>query len=613
MKFIPNNLTSNTDRLLTLTNELTRAKLDSKTLTELTHIAQTTLLTKLAPNLTPTETKNLRKLTYNPNLILKPVDKNMGISIIHKPLYLELCNQHLNSTDYLKLTYNPLSETSKTVNDSLTSLLNNRKISERLYKQLKPPVKCRLGRFYALPKLHKKLLDIRPIVSSINHPTERISKHLHHTLIQSAKKAITYIGSSQELIKKLQNITPTQNTFIITADIRSLYTRIDSKAGAGLATEEVYEDMSIRKNYDGQTFHTLLSLVLLSNTFEHDEEYFKQLIGTAMGSRMAPGYANTVLKRLEEKRLLRPHKSHFHNSCFTLNKNLSFFGRYIDDICIIYENHDNSLPSFIKALRETYAPLELELNVGKKANFLDLTIYIDPLTNKFSTNLFRKPLDAKEPVHHSSNHPRHVLDNIVSQEFSRIKSLCSNYSDELSHRTKFITKLLQQGFDYNLILRKYNDFDKPKALRTLNLNLNSNPTLPKPPQLNLTPHTNPTNETPIPKHIILTYNQAAAAVTKQIRSQQQHLEPSVRHLITYRSEKNIKSKLIRAKLRTSNPNLHPIPQTNPKIFKANTITNYFKHIKTTNDIQTVQATTNQHNSHNYAATTHHTNNAQAPH
>ena len=44
-----------------------------------------------------------------------------------------------------------------------------------------------------------------------------------------------------------------------------------------------------------------MKLVLTSNCFEFSDEYFEQIHGTAMGTSMAPNYANFFMADLEER------------------------------------------------------------------------------------------------------------------------------------------------------------------------------------------------------------------------------------------------------------------------------------------------------------------------
>ena len=55
-----------------------------------------------------------------------------------------------------------------------------------------------------------------------------------------------------------------------------------------------------KKSIPTKFYIKLLELVLQSNIFEFDREYFIQLLGTAMGTRVAPTYANIFMAKLEK-------------------------------------------------------------------------------------------------------------------------------------------------------------------------------------------------------------------------------------------------------------------------------------------------------------------------
>ena len=64
----------------------------------------------------------------------------------------------------------------------------------------------------------------------------------------------------------------------------------------------------------------LAKLVLENNVFEFNNNFYLQKQGTAMGTKMAPSYANLFMGKLEEK---------------LKDKNIHTWKRYIDDKFII--------------------------------------------------------------------------------------------------------------------------------------------------------------------------------------------------------------------------------------------------------------------------------------
>jgi len=200
------------------------------------------------------------------------------------------------------------------------------------------PKEPRIGLFYGLPKLHKKVFSIRPIVSQINHPTRQINKFLHEQLQEINTKAYTALPNSYKLTEILSQIEYDSNIVMISFDIVNLYTNIPTKFGINNILE-IYQGKE--KNIDSFSLNILLHNVLSQNIFEFNRKYYTQIQGTAMGSCLAPTYAGCVLRNLEEKWL----------KTTTIKKYIILFKRYVDDILILYNNKDKNIEEFIKEFR----------------------------------------------------------------------------------------------------------------------------------------------------------------------------------------------------------------------------------------------------------------------
>ena len=58
-------------------------------------------------NLTPLQSKALKILKQNTNLIIKPMDKNLGPAVMDRDFYInKILNDHLLTKDYIKLSQN---------------------------------------------------------------------------------------------------------------------------------------------------------------------------------------------------------------------------------------------------------------------------------------------------------------------------------------------------------------------------------------------------------------------------------------------------------------------------------------------------------------------------
>ena len=86
-------------------------------------------------------------------------------------------------------------------------------------------------------------------------------------------------------------------------------------------------------------------MVLKHNIFEFNKELFIQLIGTAMGSRPAPSYANLFMAKKIDPIIIELAKE-----SESENNPIDLFKRFLDDIFIIYTGSIQSLHMFLSEL-----------------------------------------------------------------------------------------------------------------------------------------------------------------------------------------------------------------------------------------------------------------------
>ena len=162
----------------------------------------------------------------------------------------------------------------------------------------------KLGRFYLLPKIHKRVYDVsgRPVVSNSGYYAENISAPFEYYLKPISPKVKSYIKDTNDFLRKLDALPSLSEDIILcTIDILVLHPNIP------------HEDalVAMRKALDAREDKTVLtdSLIelaecfLKNNIFEHNASFYKQLRGTTSVTKMAPPYAITFMGDLEEKLL----------------------------------------------------------------------------------------------------------------------------------------------------------------------------------------------------------------------------------------------------------------------------------------------------------------------
>ena len=159
---------------------------------------------------------------------------------------------------------------------------------------------------------------------------------------------------------------------------------------------------------DTNTLVTLLEIVLKNNTFEFNNKSFIQLQGSAMGTKLAPAYANIFMNKLEQTILSSaPFKP-------------SYYKHYIDDILILWPHSITELNNFVTALNNyhTFIKFTFECN-HTKITFLDINIFKGSdfeLTGKLDVETHIKPVEThikptnrQAYIHTDSHHPQELV------------------------------------------------------------------------------------------------------------------------------------------------------------------------------------------------------------
>ena len=207
-----------------------------------------------------------------------------------------------------------------------------------------------------LPKIHKKQTPPpgRPIVSGNGCPTERISKFIDHFLQLNVKNIRSYIKDTTDFLYMLNKVgTLPPNC---TLDVSSLYTNIPNTEGRIAAQASLHASLGGRNNPSSDHLITLLDKVLSCNNFDFNDRHFLQVGGTAMGTKVAPAYANTFMGlRFEEK------------CVYTYRKQPLIWKRFIDDIFAIWQYDHDELTESVSYLNTRMPSIKFEAETSKSS------------------------------------------------------------------------------------------------------------------------------------------------------------------------------------------------------------------------------------------------------
>ena len=276
--------------------------------------------------------------------------------------YIEHCELLLNDREfYEKLDANPTLIYTKEVKQKIDDMLKNSYITKQEYNYLSENLENpRTPLYYGLPKIHK-IFDLfpplRPIVSGFDSCTCNLSKFVDSFVKFQAQKCKSYIRDTKDFLIKLSSIKSIPaNSFLVTMDVSSLYTNIDHEEGA----EACFKKLEERKNKSipSIVIKNLILMILKSNAFRFGNEYYRQITGTAMGTPMAPNYANLFMDNFEQNLL------HDYSQKTGLSPLVWF--RFIDDIFFIWTGNKDSLDHFISFTQNYSKPKNVNLKLNSK-------------------------------------------------------------------------------------------------------------------------------------------------------------------------------------------------------------------------------------------------------
>ena len=313
------------------------------------------------------------------------------------------------------------------------------KIDAEALDVLKVPKEVKPARFYLLPKIHKKNNPGRPVVASTNCHTTKISKYVDHYIQPLAQKVRSYIRDTTDLLNKIKNIGRIpENALLVTLDVRSLYTNICHEEGL-LALKNA---LNKRANKEPATdaLLTMMRHVLTLNCFTFNGKSYLQTRGCAMGTVAAPSYAVIYMGEFEEKHIYP-----------TIGKDCLYYGRYIDDILLIYKGSEREFKTFAEQLNTKHPSIKFDYEISKTSiPFLGTRIYIDD-NRQLQTTLFTKPTDTHNYLHYKSAHPRHLKNSLPYSQALRLRRICTK-DDELSSNCKQMEEnFLRRGYHKEIL------------------------------------------------------------------------------------------------------------------------------------------------------------------
>jgi len=320
-------------------------------------------------NLTRDEQRALENLRGYDDIIIKQADKGSAVVVMNKEAFISEAKRQLSDSEvYTSLDRDPTQDITDKINEKVRECWGKGHIDDKTRDYLLVSEDARPGRFYLLPKLHKPGCPGRPVISGCSTPTERISEFVDNNLRPLVPKINSYVKDTNDFLRKLGELQRLpEGAILCTIDVVGLYPHIPHDEGLEALKESSVTyggmDEGEWEGSLGEDIATFAELVLKSNNFEFNGKHYLQERGTAIGTKMAPSYANIFMDRLE-KRLIRD-----------AEVKPQVWWRYIDDVVIIWTDGEETLKQFLAYLNNAHRTIKFTSKWSREdIDFLDARV-----------------------------------------------------------------------------------------------------------------------------------------------------------------------------------------------------------------------------------------------
>lgn len=415
-------------------------------------------------NITNSEMKALQDLCHNTKVKIAYADKNLGIVIVDTEFYERQTSLHLQTIDkdhpqanftildtkamlvkseYIKtsikqwiLEYENIMGLDYKAKLFICSFLPE-EISEESLNKL-------MNRFYLLIKVHKDPLSSRPVIPSHSYITTGLSKFLDKYLQPHVQKQASICKNTIELVHKLDKKLISTSTVLVTLDIENMYPSIPITNDTFNAIEMLLKDVFKISENIVKGLLRAFQIILKNHIVLHQNVYYLQRKGTAIGAPCATVFADTFCLSLEHR--------------FKLRKGTILYTRKIDDIFALIDRR------FLDTFLARFKDIEIfKYTVSKsmeEIHFLDLSIYKGPRwkrTNKLDYKLYTKPASTHMHLAYSSNHAPATKKGVIKEAILRRIRYNSSLSTYLEQRDEYIYQLRKRGIPFKFIQDQVKD------------------------------------------------------------------------------------------------------------------------------------------------------------
>ena len=268
-------------------------------------------------------------------------------------------------------------------------------------------------KLYGLPKIHKKEIPLRPIVSSQGSVSYWVAKELARILKPLTGNNNQHVLNSIEFAEDIKKIKLEEGQCIISYNVVALFTSIPVKSALEVVKKKLEQDTELHHRTTMST-QNLLEFCLCNTYFLFQGKYFEQTQGAAMGSPVSPVLANLYMESIEDKAL---------SSAVIPPR---WWKRFVDDtFLILRKDHKEESLHHINSVDPSIQFTTEEQKEDGSMPFSD--ILVTPQEDgTLTSKVYRKPTHTDQYLQWDSHNNLACKYSVVNTLTHRAKAVCFN-------------------------------------------------------------------------------------------------------------------------------------------------------------------------------------------
>lgn len=382
----------------------------------------------------------------NKDVFATKSDKGGHTVVISVSEYEECLNSMLNDGNYDELDTNPLPSLVSTEIKLMKFFSSNNKTKSnealKRYRVAFQPNLLILAKFYGLPKVHKEVFTLRPIMAMNGAPGFYTGKIFDLMLNTVFPRSNFHIKDSFEFKETLSTITLNRDDILVSFDVVSMFTSIPKDLVRSIILEK-REKFLCYYGLGKRPLERVIDFLLNEcTTFTALDKIYKQKNGLPMGSCISPTLARITMDVVIEHLLVNLPE-------------VNFIKVFVDDTITAMKADDvdralNVLNNFNASIKFT---CERE-SEDHKINFLNMTLIRED--SCIVTNWYRKSFASGRLLNYLSSHKRTTILETARHFIHTVLNL-SDESFFHSNRMRVIDTLRDNCFPETLIITLMND------------------------------------------------------------------------------------------------------------------------------------------------------------